>query len=120
MLAEFFVVGVEGFGDAVGVEREGVTRAELALFEIALPLLECAHDRGGGFQAKDGIVGTKEKRGKVATVDVTDAAGGVVELSEEERGEGSVGGIFAEKLIDGAEQAAEIGGHSALTSQVGL
>ena len=56
----------------------------------------------------------------MAAVDVADAARGVVEFREEQRGEGSVGSIFAEELIDGAEQPAWIDGHGALAAEIRL
>jgi hypothetical protein len=50
IFSKFFAGIVEGFGDAVGVERKGVTGKELALSDLAVPLLEDAENRGGGFE----------------------------------------------------------------------
>ena len=113
-------MGVEGFGDAVGVEGESVAGVELAFVERGVPILEGAHDCGGGFEAMDGIVGAQQKRWKMAAVGVAQAAGDVVELREEQCGERGVGGVFAEELIDGTEQASGIRGQGPLAAQVGL
>lgn len=100
--AEFFAVGAERFGDAVGIEDQGVAGTELAFGDGAFPILEDAQDGGGGGKAFEGIVGAEDQRRKVAAVDVAEAARRVVVLGEEESGEGGVGGIVAKELIDGA------------------
>jgi len=120
LLAEFFARGTEGFGDAVGIQRERVAGAELAFVKRAIPFSERAHDSGRGREAMDGIVGAEKKWREMAAVGIAEAARGVVEFGEEERGERGVGSIFAEELIDRAKQPAGIGGHDALAAQVGL
>ena len=101
-LPKFISRGVEGFGDAVSVEREGVTGRELALAEFAIPFFENAEDRGSGIEVLDRGVGAEKKCGKMASIGVAQKALGVVVFREEKCGEGAVCGVFAEKLVDGA------------------
>ena len=103
-LAELFAIVIEGFGDAVGVEGEDVAGSDLAFADFAVPLFENAKDGGGGVEAGDGVVGAEEKRGEMAAIGEAEDAGGVVVFGEEERGVGAVGGVFAEELVNGAEQ----------------
>src|SRR5260221_6921991 len=120
-LAKFLAIRVEGFGDAVGVEGEDVAGGELAFAELAVPLFENADDGGGGFEARNGVVGAKEKRGEVAAVGVMQEARRVVILGEEQRGVGAVGGVFAEELVHGAqEMSGLLVGDGAEAAQIGL
>src|ERR1700751_6147527 len=96
---------VEGFGDAIGIKSEGVAGVELAFFHVALPLLKSAENGGGGAEAVKGVISAQQQGGKMAAVDVTQAAGCVVVLGEEKRGEGTAGSVLAEKLIHGAEES---------------
>lgn len=45
-LSKFFLVGAEGFGDAVGEEHESVAWGKLAFADLAIPLRESADDGG--------------------------------------------------------------------------
>jgi hypothetical protein len=63
LFAELLVGRVVGFGDAVGVESEGVSRAELVLGNLAVPILEDAQDGGGGSEALDRVIAAEEKSG---------------------------------------------------------
>src|SRR5260370_27419154 len=120
-LAEFCAIRVEGFGDSVGVEGEDVAGGELAFAELALPLFENTDDGGGGFKARDGVVGTEEKRGEMAAVGVMQEARGVIIFGEEQRGVGAVGGVFAEELVHGAqEMSGLLVGDGAEAAQIGL
>lgn len=93
---------IEGLRDAIGVESENIAGREAAFADFAVPLFENAEDGGGGVKASDGVVAAKEKGGKMAAIGETKDARGVVVFAEEESGEGAVGGVFAEELIDGA------------------
>src|SRR5580704_9266282 len=117
-----FVAGlVERFGDAVGVEDEGVAGVDGLFAQFAVPLFEDAEDGGGGVEAVDGIVAAEDERGRMAAVDVAEAAGGNVVVGEKERGERAVGRVLREKLVDGAQNIFEaIVGDGALAAQVGL
>ena len=120
-LAEFFAIGIEGFGDAVGVEGEDVAGGEVTFAYFAVPLFENAEDGGGGVEASDRVVGAEEKRGEVAAIGEAKDARGVVIFGEEERGVGAVRGVFAEELIDRAEQMIGlVPGDGAEAAQVGL
>lgn len=61
--AELVAGFVEGFGDAVGVERESVARVKRALADFAIPFFENAEDGGRGVEAIDRIVGTEDECG---------------------------------------------------------
>lgn len=102
LFPKFFASGTEGFRDAIGVENERVARRKLAFGEGTIPLFKGAHDGGGGLEALEGIISAQEEWWKVATVGVTDAAGGVVIFGEEKSGEGGIGSILAKELIDRA------------------
>ena len=57
----------------------------------------------------------------MAAVDVAEAAAGDVVVGEEERGEGAVGSVLREELIDGAEEALRlVERDSALAAEIGL
>ena len=100
--AKFFACRTEGFGDAVGVESEGIAGTKLEFGEGTIPISEDAHNGGGGPKAFEGVIGAQEKRGKVAAIGVAQTARGVVILREEEGGKGSVGSIGTEELVHGA------------------
>jgi len=119
--AKLFEGGIEGFGDAVGVKGESVARVELALANFAIPIVEGTEDSGGGVQGFDGGIGAENQRGEMAAVGEAEAARGVVVFGEEERGKGTIGRIFAEQLIDGAEEAERIVAmDGALAAEIGL
>ena len=99
LLAELFVGGIVGFGDAVGVEREGVAWTELAFADFAIPILEDTQDGGGGIEAFDSAIAAEDQSGKMAAIGIAQAAGSVVIFGEEEGGEGAVGRVVAEKLV---------------------
>ena len=121
LFSKFFARGAEGLCDAIGVEEERVAQRELALREGAIPNLEDTHNGGGGGKALERIIGVQEERRKVTTVGVADTASGVVIFGEEESGEGGIGGVGAEKLIDRAQEAVRlIESEGALAAQVGL
>src|SRR5437870_10653007 len=120
LLAELLVSGIVGFGDAVGVEGEGVARAEAAFSNFAIPILEDAQDGGSGVEALDGVVTAKDQAGKMAAVGVAQAAGGVVIFGEEEGGEGAVGSVVAKELVHRAQEALGlIESNGALAAQIG-
>src|SRR5215467_5596697 len=101
LFAKFFAGGVEGFGDAIGIESQSVARAKIRFADGAIPILEDAKDRGGGFEPFERIVSTEKKRGKMAAVAVTKSSGGFVVLGKKERGESSIRRVLTKKLIDG-------------------
>src|SRR6266853_1680421 len=45
--AELVSSGVEGFGDAIGVERQDIARCKLTFAKLAVPFFENAKDGGG-------------------------------------------------------------------------
>lgn len=102
LFAKFFEGRIEGFGDAVGIEDKGVAGMELAFADFAVPIAEGAEDGGGGVKRFDGGIGAEDEATEVAAVGVAETPRGVAIFGEEERGEGTVGGVFAEELIDGA------------------
>ena len=61
LLAKLFACGVEGFGDAVGVEGKSVARTELSFTERAIPFFEYAKNRGGGMEADKRTIRTQEQ-----------------------------------------------------------
>jgi len=75
VFAEFVAIFVEGFGDAVRIEGQGVAGAERAFAYFAIPLFENAEDGGGGIEVVDRIVTAEDECGQMAAVDVADAAG---------------------------------------------
>lgn len=57
----------------------------------------------------------------MAAIDVAEQAGGNVIVGEEERGEGTVGCVLGEELIDGLEEAfGVVEGNGALAAEIGL
>jgi hypothetical protein len=57
----------------------------------------------------------------MAAVDVAEAAAGDMVIGEEEGGEGAVGRVLAEELIDGAEEALRlVERDGALAAEIGL
>src|SRR5258708_2395825 len=121
LFAELLVGGVVGFGDAVGVEGEGVSRVKLAFSNFAFPILEDSQHRGGGIESFHGVVAAEKKCGQVAAVGVAQTAGSVVVLGEEKSGEGAVGSVVAEELVHGAQETLRlVQSDGALAAQVGL
>ena len=71
LFAELFVVGVVGFGDAVGVEGKCIARAKLVFADFAIPIFENPEHGSGGFEALHGIVAVKQNRGEMAAVGIS-------------------------------------------------
>ncbi len=121
VFAELVAGFVEGFGDAVGVEDQGVAGVDGLFAEFAIPFLEDTEDSRGGVEAVDGIVTAQDKCGRMAAINIAEAAGGDVVVGKEEGSEGTVWGVLAEELIDGAEEALRLverdGG---LAAEIGL
>ena len=117
-----FVAGfVEGFGDAVGVEDQGVAGVDSAFAQFAIPFFENAEDGGGGVEAVDGIVAAKDERGRMAAIDVAETAGGGVVIGQEERGEGTVRSVLREELVDDTKNIFQaVLRDGALAAEVGL
>ena len=99
LFAELLVGGIIGFGDAVGVEGEGIAWVELTFSDFAIPILEDSQYGGGGIEALHGVVAVEEKSGEMAAIGVAQAAGGIVIFGEEEGGESAVRRVVAEKLV---------------------
>ena len=59
--------------------------------------------------------------GQVTTVDVTETAGGVIVVGEEDRGVGRVGGVLEEEAVDGLEEELWfVASEGELAAEVGL
>ena len=59
VFAELVAGFVEGFGDAAGVEGEGLAGAEGALADFAVPFFENTEDRGGGASRRVFLTGSR-------------------------------------------------------------
>src|SRR5260370_41351421 len=105
LFAELFVCGVVGFGDAIGVEGEGVAWAKLAFSNFAIPILENAQDGGGGFEALDGAIAVEEKSGEMAAIGVTQVAWGGDVPGGEKGCERNVGRVVEKDRVHGGHQA---------------
>ena len=92
-----------------------------AFAQFAVPLFENAEDGGGGVEAIDRIVAAEDECGRMAAVDVAEAAGGDVVIGEEECGEGAVGRVLREELVDDAKNIFQaIVRDGALAAEIGL
>src|SRR5712664_602714 len=121
LFAEFFVGGVVGFGDAVGVEGERVPWVKLAFSNFAIPILEDSQYSGCGFEPLDSVITAEHKTVEMATIGVAQAARGVVILGEEEGGEGAVRRVLAKELVHGTQEALRlVQSDGALAAQIGL
>src|SRR6266704_6109524 len=105
LLAELVVVRVVAFGDAVGVESEGITWEKLAFSNFAIPILENPKHGGSGVQALNGVITVEQQAGEMAAIRVAQAADRVVVFGEEECGEGAVRRVVAEELVHGTQEA---------------
>ncbi len=119
--AELFSDFVEGFGYAVGVEREDVACCELALDDGRVPLLEESEDCTGGMKQFDCAVTPQQNRRKMPAVCVSQALCGVVVVGEEDRGIGAVDRVLVEEAIHGLQKEQGLfAGEGELAAQVGL
>ena len=72
-------------------------------------------------EAVDGIVAAEDERGRMAAVNVAEAAAGNVVVGEEEGGEGAVGRVLGEELVDGTKNIFQaILRDGALAAEIGL
>lgn len=119
--AKLFIGGIVGFGDAIGVEGEGIACAKLAFSNFTVPILEDSQNGGSGFEALHRVIRAKQERGKMAAVGVAQASRGVVVFGKEECGERAVRSVVTEELIYRAHQALQlVQGDGALAADVGL
>src|SRR5579863_8376582 len=120
-LAEFFAGLVERLGDAVGVKGERIAGTELALAKRTVPLLEKPDRETGGIEAIESAIAAKKKSGKMTAIGVAQTARCVVVVGVKKSGVGAIGRVFAEELIDGAQQALGlIGSNGAETPKIRL
>src|SRR5207249_9259688 len=121
LFSKFLSSVVERFGDAVGVERDRISREELAFPDRAIPFLEESEHRARGFEPFQRVIAPKEKGGEMPAARVAQAPRAVVILGEEEGGVGVVGGILVEELVHRAQEALRvIASARALAAQVRL
>lgn len=119
--AKFFVLVVESFGDAIGIERQSIARVKGAFADFAIPFSEDAKDSGGGLKAIQGAVAAQDQRGKVTAIGVAKAAGRNVVIRIEKSSEGSVGRVLGEQLVDGLKKALGlVERNGALAAEIGL
>src|SRR5258708_10477468 len=121
LLAELVVVRVVGFGDAVGVESEGITWEKLAFSNFAIPILENPKHGGSGVEALNGVISVEQQGGEMAAIRVGEADDGIVIFGEEKGGERAVGSIVAKELVHGTEEPLRlIESDGALAAQISL
>src|SRR5216683_6755639 len=121
LFAELLVGGVVGFGDAVGVQCECVSRVKLAFFNFTIPIFEDSQNGGRGIETFHGVVAAEKKCGEMAAVGVAQTAGSVVVFGEEKSGEGAVRSVVAEELVHGAQETLRlIESDGALAAQISL
>src|SRR5579863_9923118 len=92
--AEFFAVRVECLGDTVGVEHHRISGKESPLASTAIPSFEKSQDGARRVKALQVAVAAKQKRWKMTAVRIAQTPQDVVILSEKERSESVVFGIF--------------------------
>ena len=88
-MSELLLEIVEGFGNAVGVENQGVAGGKATFPYFALPAIEQADDRTGGIQRFQCVIAAENERRKMPAIRVAQAPRDVVVFDEEERCEGS-------------------------------
>src|SRR6266571_840663 len=121
LLAELVVVRVVGFGDAVGVESEGIAWEKLAFSNFAIPILENPKHGGSGVEALNGVITVEQQAGEMAAIRVAQAADGIVIFGEEKGGKGAVGSVVAEQLVHGTQEPLRlIESDGALAAQISL
>src|SRR6266567_898524 len=121
LLAELVVVRVVGFGDAVGVESEGIAWEKLAFSNFAIPILENPKHGGSGVEALNGVITVEQQAGEMDAIRVAQAADGIVIFGEEKGGERAVGSVVAEQLVHGTQEPLRlIESNGALAAQIGL
>src|SRR5258708_17886797 len=121
LLAELVVVRVVGFGDAVGVESEGITWEKLAFSNFAIPILENPKHGGSGVEALNGVITVEQQAGEMAAIRVAQAPDGIVIFGDEKSGKGAVGGVVAEELVHGTQEPLRlIESNGALAAQISL
>ncbi len=81
--AELVSSGVEGFGDAIGVEGENIAGCELTFADFALPLPENAKNGAGSIEAYHGAIDAQDQRGQVAAVGIAQQPRSVIVFAEE-------------------------------------
>ena len=121
LLTELFSRRVEGFGYAVGVERQRVPSGDLAFLDRRVPFFEQTEHCGSRVEALDLAVAAEEDGTEVAAVGVAESAGGVVVVGEEDGGVGGVGGVLEEEAVDGLQEELRLVARECeLTAEVGL
>src|SRR5579863_3919316 len=73
VLAEFLFCVIKGFGDAIGVENQRVSRTEAALVNRAIPLLKQADHSAGGIEPLDGASAPQKQHWQVPAVGIAQA-----------------------------------------------
>src|SRR5882762_3053384 len=119
--AEFLLLRVVGFGDAISVKRERVSSAKPALANRAIPFLEDPQHGRRGLEPFQSVIAPEEQSGEMPAIRVAQTPRVVVIFGEEKRGERTVRRIFAKELVHGAQEALRlVHGNGALAAQIRL
>ncbi len=120
-LTKLFTTVIYGFGNAIRVKGEQVSRRECDIGELALPILEKTYQSCCGVEPAHGVVRAQNKAREMAAVSVMKAACFCVVVSEKQRGVSAFDGIPVEQLVDRTQKEFRLRqDEGALAAQVGL
>src|SRR5689334_20532995 len=103
-LAEFLFTVIEGFRDAIGIKGQDVARVQSVLHHRTGKMVEESNDRAGGVEALHGSISPQDEPWQMTAVGIAQTAGARVEVGEEERRIGIVGGILKQQAVDGTQK----------------
>ena len=84
LFAKFLSVTIQGFGNTIGVEQNGVALSQFAFFHGAIPFVEQAHHRAGCCEPFHSVVAAQKQGRWMAAVRVAQLARAIIVFGEEE------------------------------------
>src|SRR5215469_3699049 len=121
LFAKFLSVTIQGFGNTIGVEQDGVAWSQFAFFHGAIPFVEQAHHRAGCAEPFHRVVTAQKQGRRMATVRVAQLACAIIVFGEEESSVIPTGRVFVKQLIHRAKKSLGLfPSRRALAAQSGL
>ena len=105
LFAKFLSVTIQGFGNTIGVEQDGVALSQFAFFHGAIPFVEQAHYRAGCSEPFHSVVAAQKQGRRMAAVRVAQFARAIIVFGEEESSVIPGGRVFVKQPVHRAKKS---------------
>lgn len=121
LFSKFFACVVERFGYPIGINCEGIPRAEASFVHQAIPIAEQPQYNARGFEPFQSVVAPEEKSWEVATIRISQPSPFVIIFGKKERSVGALICILVKYLVYRSQQLSRlIQRHLTLNAEIRL